>query len=303
MNLSPFLLSAAQIELPPIGESDLPGESWIVGLVYLALVVVGLLVDIGLIAYCLVHPPRTREHVERLKARPWSWYEAGILVLLLSTMFLCLFAVQGLLCRVPGFPGPDSSAWLVVQSVTFHWTGLLFVAHLVSRRKLSWRDAMGGDRRSFGKDLLLGALFYLGAIPVLWFYSLFYQMGLKYFGYNPTWQEVALVLTDEQNPWLRFYLMFMAIGLAPLFEEFLFRGIGLPLLARRWGVARAVIIVSVFFAAIHFHVPSLVPLFVIAAAFSLAYIYTESIVVPVVMHSLFNAVNLGLLMALRRYGG
>ena len=303
MNLSSFLLSAAQIELPPIGKSEVPGEGWMVGIVYLALVVAGLLVDVGLILYCLVHPPRTREHVERLKTRPWSWVEAGVLVLLLATTFMCLFAVQGLLCRVPGFPGPESSAWLVVQSVTFHWTGLLFVVHVVNRRKQSWHDAMGGARRPFAKDVLIGALLYLGAIPVLWFYSVFYQFGLKHFGYEPTWQEVALVLTDNQNPWMRFYLMFMAIGLAPLFEEFLFRGIGLPLLARRWGVARAVILVSVFFAAIHFHVPSLVPLFIIAAAFSLAYIYTESIVVPVVMHGLFNAVNLGLLTVLRQNGG
>ena len=303
MNLFPFLLSAAQIDLPPIGESDASGGSWVIGLVYLALVAVGLLVDIGLIVYCIAHPPRLGEHVERLKARPWSWYEAGVLVLLLATGFLCSFATQGLLSRVPGFPGPEAPEWLVVQSVTFHWIGLLFVAHVLGRRNVAWRDALGGGGRPFAKNVLIGALLYLAALPVLWFYSLVYQLGLKHLGYDPSWQEVALVLTDRQSPWMRCYLMFMAVALAPMFEEFLFRGIGLPLLARRWGVARAVVLVSVFFAAIHFHVPSLVPLFVIAAAFSLAYIYTESIVVPVVMHGLFNAVNLALLMVLRRYGG
>jgi membrane protease YdiL (CAAX protease family) len=42
----------------------------------------------------------------------------------------------------------------------------------------------------------------------------------------------------------------------------------------------------------------MMPLFVIAVAFSLAYIYSGSIVVPMVMHGLFNGVNVAMLMIL-----
>jgi uncharacterized protein len=131
------------------------------------------------------------------------------------------------------------------------------------------------------------------------FYTLIYQAVLRGMGHEIMLQEVALVVAGEQSFWLRMYLMTLAVVLAPLFEEILFRGIGLPLVARKWGAAPAVVIVSLFFAAIHFHLPSMVPLFVIAAAFSLAYIHSGSIVVPIVMHGLFNGVNLVMLMMLK----
>jgi membrane protease YdiL (CAAX protease family) len=57
--------------------------------------------------------------------------------------------------------------------------------------------------------------------------------------------------------------------------------------------------VSVLFACIHFHLPSAGPLFAMAAAFALAYAYTGSVVVPAVMHALFNGGTLVTLLVLR----
>ena len=91
----------------------------------------------------------------------------------------------------------------------------------------------------------------------------------------------------------------VGIVLAPVSEELLFRGIGLPLLIRRIGVWPAVCLLSLFFAALHLHIPSLIPLFLIGAAFSLAYLYTGAIAVPIAMHVIFNAVNIGLMFLLR----
>jgi membrane protease YdiL (CAAX protease family) len=84
----------------------------------------------------------------------------------------------------------------------------------------------------------------------------------------------------------------VAVTLGPFVEELLFRGIALPLLARYTSTHWAVFLVSATFAVLHFHVPSFVPLFVIALAFSYAYLYTGSILVPVIMHALFNGVSL-----------
>jgi len=76
--------------------------------------------------------------------------------------------------------------------------------------------------------------------------------------------------------------------------------LGLPLLAFRVGMGPAVAVISLLFAGIHLHLASLVPLFLISVAFSLAYLYSESILVPVVMHGLFNGVNVGLMILLRQ---
>jgi membrane protease YdiL (CAAX protease family) len=188
---------------------------------------------------------------------------------------------------------------IVIQSISFHMIGLGVVVLSLLRRRVTWRDAFGLEPRAILKNVGTGAMFYLAVLPFLVFYTLIYQAVLRGMGYEIMMQEVALVVAGEQSFWMRMYLAGLAVVLAPLFEEVLFRGIGLPLIARRWGVAPAIVLVSLFFAAIHFHLPSMMPLFVIAVAFSLAYIHTGSIVVPIVMHALFNGVNVAMLMMLK----
>ena len=61
----------------------------------------------------------------------------------------------------------------------------------------------------------------------------------------------------------------------------------------------AIALTAAGFALIHFHVPALVPLFVLAASFAVAYIVTESLWVPFVMHALFNGMNIGLILLTR----
>ena len=98
----------------------------------------------------------------------------------------------------------------------------------------------------------------------------------------------------EDQPGVQVYLFAVAIVVAPIAEELLFRGIAFPWMTKRVGVRPAMFLVSLLFAAIHMHVGSLVPLFVISIAFCLAYAYSGSLFVPIIMHSLFNAVNLSI---------
>lgn len=88
-----------------------------------------------------------------------------------------------------------------------------------------------------------------------------------------------------------------AVIIAPVVEETLFRGFLYGIAKRfsdRWF---ATIVVSFLFSAMHQHVGSLVPLFVLAVCFTLAYEATGCLLVPVFMHSLFNALNIALLGA------
>lgn len=299
---SGFLTLLAQVAGPSAVDwkGDMPAALWMVGLAYLGLLGLGVLVDIVLSVHWLKHPVCWRERLSRLMWRPWMERESSTLVLILMALFVLAVFVEPRLSDLsaPG-AGNDRVPSVVLHSLAFHVAGLLLVTISLRRRRLSWDSAFGLQARRVLKDIGTGVVFYLATMPFLWFYSMLYQIALRMAGHEPTWQEVAEALSG-QNPFaVRVYLGFLAVVLAPLFEEVLFRGIGLPVLARKLGAAPAVVIMSVLFAAIHFHVPSLVPLFVIAVSFSLAYIYTGSILVPVVMHGLFNAVNLGLMTVLR----
>jgi membrane protease YdiL (CAAX protease family) len=270
----------------------LQDNAWVVVLFYVLIVAAGVVVDIGLVIRFMIRPLRWTEHATRLHMRPWTSREAfpliGVLLLLYAT---------GSLLRPPA-AAERVALWMVVQSLVFHGVGLVIVVFTLLRRGIPWRSAFGGERGSLLADVGRGVLFYLAAMPFLAFYAAVYQGALKYTGYHPEPQEVALVFAAERSVGVRALLGVLAVVIAPVFEEILFRGVALPMFAKKWGVAPAVVAVSVFFAAIHFHVPSLVPLFVIAVAFSLAYISSGSIVVPMVMHALFNAVNVLLLVLL-----
>ena len=118
-------------------------------------------------------------------------------------------------------------------------------------------------------------------------------------GRPPTPQEAIWIVTDTQALGLRSYLLLLALVVAPLAEEVMFRGLALPALARRLGGPAAVLLVALVFALLHFHLHSLAALFTLGVALAWVYIHTGTLWAPVTLHALFNGVNLGLLFWLR----
>lgn len=301
MAIIPCLAEAAVPAPFALGEGA-EQRAWIVLLAYGLLVVLGLVVDVGLAAWYFGRGRRWREGLARLAWRPWTQRESVRLLAVLLALYLGANLLRSVLAALPGASGEaERPVWTVVQSVLFHAVGLLLIAWSLRRRRVTWRGAFGLRRDRVLRDIGTGVVFYLAAIPFLAFYALVYHFVLRSVGYDPLPQEVAILFVTESSVWVRLLLALLAVLLAPFFEEMLFRGMALPLLARRWTAAPAVVAVSALFAMIHFHVPSLVPLFVIAVAFSLGYIASGSILVPVVMHGLFNGVNVALLMLFRAY--
>ena len=264
---------------------------WWIGYCYLALLVLGLLLDVGLLVRLLVRPVRWPARERRVLSRRWDLEATARLLFWLTAWYLAAVVVR------PAWAAMEErrTLWIVLHGLAFNLIGLIVVAASLRRRGTSWAGAFGLQTAQAGPAAGLGALFYIAILPLLWFYTLVYQAGLKAAGYETPWQEVAIAFASEPSAAVRWLLVALAVVLAPVFEELLFRGIALPLIARRWGAAPAVIAVSAAFALIHLHVPSLVPLFLIAVGFSLGYLFTRSLWTPIVMHAMFNGVNLLLL--------
>ncbi len=70
-----------------------------------------------------------------------------------------------------------------------------------------------------------------------------------------------------------------------------------PALMKQTSPVFAMLAVSTLFAVVHFHLPAVLPLFIIAMACSIAYVRTGSILVPIIMHATFNATTLLSLLA------
>ncbi|MGB8168766.1 MAG: type II CAAX endopeptidase family protein [Chthoniobacteraceae bacterium] len=85
------------------------------------------------------------------------------------------------------------------------------------------------------------------------------------------------------------------VVLAPLCEEFLFRGYFYAVGKRYVGAWISGLATAALFAAFHASLTSLAGLFVLAIALTLAYERTGTLAVPITMHALFNATSLGVL--------
>jgi membrane protease YdiL (CAAX protease family) len=257
---------------------------------YLLLLVVGTITAVVLLARGLRHPTPWSTLSQTLRNRPWTWADGGMILGFQVFLLLVIMLAASLM------PKAASASLLIIETLLFDGVGLAFLGFHLRRRGLSWREMFGEPSFTIGRALRMGTLFYLSLLPMLVFFSLVYQGVLSVNGYPPSLQDVALFLTKDQHLWIRIYMILLSVILAPAFEECLFRGIALPLLARRFGVGPAILLTSLVFALIHFHLPSFAPLCMVAAAFSLAYLYTRSLWVPIVMHSLFNGVNVALLL-------
>ena len=84
----------------------------------------------------------------------------------------------------------------------------------------------------------------------------------------------------------------LAIVLAPVAEEFLFRGLLYPFIKQLGWPRLAWIGVSLLFALIHLNAPTFLPLFVFALVLTWLYERTDCLLAPIVTHSLFNSANL-----------
>ncbi len=104
------------------------------------------------------------------------------------------------------------------------------------------------------------------------------------------------MLTDATSPWLRVYLGFFTVVLAPVAEEFIFRGMLYPLVKQLGWPRLALVGTSFAFAAIHLDAAIFAPLFVLALALTWLYEFTDNLLAPIVAHSLFNAANLAILL-------
>lgn len=134
--------------------------------------------------------------------------------------------------------------------------------------------------------LVVGVFFFsLGAFQISYLLLSFVAPGVV----EATLQQTLLLSANETStPQLYNGLMlFAALVVAPITEEFLFRGILLHRWGTKWGVRPAIVLTSAFFGVLH---SNLVGLFVFGVVMALLYLHSRSLIVPIVAHMLNNAI-------------
>ncbi len=242
------------------------------------------------------HPLPVPPYVSALRNLPWSGADVLLLGVCITSVVL-LVTLASVLLRQLDPNGNLAGRATALQSSLLQGTVALALLVLVRRSGLGFRGCFQTPSAPGVAEQGRRALrYYLMLIPAVMTSVLLWRAGLRLLGVPGTYQPiVALFSEGGGSVWMRVWLVGAAVLGAPIVEEAVFRGLLLPVLLRRYHWAQAVLLVSALFAAVHVHLSSMVPLFVASLGFSLAYLYSGSLLVPIVMHALFNGVNLAVL--------
>ncbi len=263
------------------------------------LLLLGLVAGAGILLRLRARPIDWAARVASLSWRPWGGAELGWLLGILLVSNLGGGFLVGWLMDQPWAPDWDEGTVMMVSaSLLLHGVALVTVWALLRRNRVRWSDAFGLGLRGLPRGAAQGVAFLLAALPVLVFYTLLYRLVLQSLGVEVNLQEQVELMGGTTSGAVRLYYLFLAGVLAPVVEELLFRGLLFPVLLQRLPLWLSLVVVSVLFAAIHVHLPSLAPLFVLSFAFCLAYLGTGSLWAPIVMHSLFNLSTMAVLYVL-----
>ena len=149
----------------------------------------------------------------------------------------------------------------------------------------------GFDRLGVSKVFLLGIGLLFAALPLILASSSITNGFLRADPQRDT-QPIMQLFEQASDPAKRVPLIILAVVIAPISEEFVFRGFLYGVLKKFGGALPALLFSALLFALIHMHLPSLLPLFLLGSVLTLAYELSGSLLVPMAMHAFFNTLTL-----------
>jgi membrane protease YdiL (CAAX protease family) len=264
----------------------------------------GLLVDVLMLIFSMVRPPDWQRISLDILSRPWTERHAVFVAAVPAGT--CLLGNAAAIVAVQfGLLSDTKLPAHIVALATFlffHLPAFLAILLLSFRLRVSSELGFGVSRRLLPRHAAYGIVFGMAALPVVWTALALCDALLNLTGVPVDLQPIVRVIAEAETypVWMQLALAALAIGFAPVAEELLFRGIVLPAVAKSIGFVRAMLLVSLLFALLHLHLPSLLPLFLLSVLFSVAYAYSGSILVPIVMHATFNFVSVTILWLVRQ---
>lgn len=166
---------------------------------------------------------------------------------------------------------------------------LLLIFAFLRLRRIDVNSLAGFAKIGFARTFLTGGILLFAAYPLIFIADLLTQ---RVFGVPSTRQTIIEMFNGSQTIQQRALIIVLAVAIAPLVEEFVFRFFFYGVLKRYFGRPVGLLANAALFAAVHAHLPSAAPLFVLGSCFTLAYEWSGSILVPMTMHALFNSLTL-----------
>lgn len=228
-----------------------------------------------------------------------TWSPEAVMVLLggiAMSLFGGNIAIEVLRrAGVAGFHSLDSTGSVLVATLCFHGAALVLGGIFLEFFCGGLIDALGLRHPNVRQHLRLTGLVLLIALPVMLGLKFASEVALQKMGWKIEDQRAVEMFGNVKSVGLKVYLGFFAVIIAPMAEEFIFRGVLFSSIKKLGWPKCAWLVPSLLFALIHNNAPIFLPLFAFAMALTWLYQKTGGLFAPMLAHSLFNATNLGLL--------
>jgi membrane protease YdiL (CAAX protease family) len=210
---------------------------------------------------------------------PEAFIAAGLII------FLLLGVIAAIRRQEPTRPEEINFA----ADLLFRVIVILVIAASLKLRGADIDALAGFSKITLKRALSTAVVLLLAAAPLLFLAEALTQVA---FGGESSRQQIVDLFNNSRTISQRVIIISLAVVVAPISEEFIFRFFIYGVLRRYFGVALGLVFNSALFAAAHTHLPSAAPLFVLGACFTLAYEWSGSILISMGMHALFNSVQL-----------
>lgn len=249
----------------------------------------------GLLTYGSLADLTLFEGRGRLRALPF-----GRVDLVITGIFMTLFvllAIAGFEASVPDAakPGVVDPVKMIVGTFLSAGVFLVLVGGILASltaRQISWQECFFPSRIGLAAVMGRAAVLLIVGLPLVMGAIVLSRVLLAASGYlDDSPQDIVSFLEHNRSRVAQWVVAIFAVVVAPMQEEFLFRGYLYGVMRRYAGPAFGIVVNAALFAAIHAHLPSFAGLFVLAVCLTLAYEWSGSIFVPMTMHALFNSLS------------
>jgi len=176
----------------------------------------------------------------------------------------------------------------------------MFISTKFYNSPIRLNDTFGLNRGKLTTSLAVGVaggIVILLVAPLLWLIT---SMIIESFGETPQGQKLVSVIAEqtqsEEGVFFLIFFTFMAVVVAPIGEEILFRGILYPSIKQNGYPKVAAIGTAILFGLFHLNLLTFLSLTFVGLALVFIYEKTNNLLAPILAHALFNGVNVLLIL-------
>jgi membrane protease YdiL (CAAX protease family) len=230
-------------------------------------------------------------------AKPWR-AEAVFFFVAAQALFVFMGVIANtylIKAGVSGFRNIEDFGPILIGTLTFQGATWPLMVLFFWMQNISLRDGLGISTKKFALAPLLAVGTLIIVLPAAEYLQYFCAELMDKLHWKAQTEEAVKMITNATSMPEQIYLGIFAVVLAPVAEEFIFRGLLFTFIKQCGFPKTAWIGVSLLFALIHGDAAAFISLFMLAIVLTWLYEMTDSLLASIFTHALFNGANLILL--------